>query len=654
MSHESYFALQEHVQTLRLVLPQLLRDTLGAPPRGVWLQTLERNVLPALQFDIPVLLVAVCGGGSTGKSTLVNALAGRYLSRVAFRAGLTARALLVGHPDVLAGPEIAARLLHRLPERPLPWEHAEQTAMVGPPLYATSRDIAPHLLLIDTPDFDTGEGGLLVNRARAEPLLRTAEVIVYVFTNAVYNNLANTSFMADIVGGIGGRPTILVYRISRVASDQEALENCRVVANRLYEQQQDDAFPPEVIGIYRTHESDRVAEGKAAPELIPLGDRTAGRALPDLLRSLDVAQIKRHVLASDLRTIQRAARADYEHALQTTAQLALYREALYHAMAQEALTALTAFPANEAIALTTRLFMETSPPMVRAMRQTSRIVGAPLRGMRAVGRKASEWLGLREATPAPVALETLVTHDLLLAANALRNRLLEDTLILRLSQREPLLKQAQAALQRDGEALGIVIEPLGRGLYNLHIPVPPLVRPHQEALLGRNWEVVTERLEEAATELVGLPVGIEQDLREAVLRFRREMGFRERMRETLFASLSALPPLLGVTYTLLTANPVAGAGLLIQLEGIVGLNDLWALVSIPASAGLGEQDRRQLEEMLKPVFQLWLSQRVASVVALFEQSIAQDITDTLHTTPREDDERFAQVARALAGLRDAS
>ncbi len=654
MQDESYFALQEHVQTLRLVLPQLLRDTLGAPPRGVWLQTLERNVLPALQFDIPVLLVAICGGGSTGKSTLVNALAGRYLSRVAFRAGLTARALLVGHPDVLAGSEIAARLLHRLPQAPLPWEHAEQTAMAGPPLYATSRDIAPHLLLIDTPDFDTGEGGQLVNRARAEPLLRTAEVIVYVFTNAVYNNLANTDFMADIVGGIGGRPTILVYRISRVASDQEALDNCRVVAGRLYGQQHDDNFPPEVIGVYRTHESDRVAEGKAAPELIPLGDRTAGRALPDLLRSLDVAEIKRHALASDLRAIQSAARADYERTLQTTTQLAIYREGLSHVMAQEALTALTAFPANEAIALTTRLFMETSPPMVRVMRQTSRIVGAPLRGVRAVGRKASEWMGLREAESPPVALETRVTHDLLLAANALRNRLLEDTLIIRLSRRDPLLEQAQAALQRDGDTLGIVVEPLGRGLYNLHIPVPALVRPHQEALLARNWEAVTERLEEAATTLVGLPTGIEHELRESVLRFRHEMGFRQRMRETLFASLSALPPLLGVTYTLLTANPAAGAGLLIELEGIVGVNDLWALVSIPASAGLGDQDRRQLEEMLKPVFQLWLSQRVESVVALFEQSISHDICVALEAVPQEDDERFAQVARALAGLGEAS
>jgi hypothetical protein len=649
MDDEPYLLLREHVQTLRLVLPRLLGDTLSAQSTGAWLQTLERNVLPALQFDIPVLLVAVCGGGSTGKSTLVNALAGRRLSQVAFRAGLTARPLLVGHPLILAGQEIAARLLHRLPQPPLPWEDAEQMTMPGPPLYATSPDIASNLLLIDTPDFDTGERGQLVNRDRAEPILRTAEVIIYVFTNAVYNNLANTAFMAGVVGGIGGRPTILVYRVSRVATDQEALEHCQVVAHRLYAGHR-GTFPSEVIGIYRMHESDVVAAGKAPPTLIPLGEMTRGRALPDLLHSLDVAQIKRNVLASDLRSIQREASADYERAQRATTEMAIYRDALQYAIAQEALQALKSFPANEAIALTTRLFMETSPPLVRALRQTSHVVGAPLRMLRIAGRRASEWLGLREAAPTPLDLASRVSHDLLLAANALRNRLLDDTLIIQLPAHDPLLDRVKGRHQRESEATSIVAESMGQGLLNLRVPAPALARPHQQALIDRDWSAVAARLESAASTLVGLPAGIERELRESVLRFRQEMGLGNRIRETLFASLSALPPLLGVTYTLLTANPVAGGGLLIQLEGIVGLNDLWALVSIPASAGLGDQDRGQLETMLKPVFQLWLDQRIASVASLFEQVICGEMCAALQAAPQEDELRFAQVAQALDGL----
>ncbi len=634
---------------MRSVLPALLRDALGAAPQGLWPQTLERNVLPALQFDIPVLLVAVCGGGSTGKSTLVNALAGRYLSQVAFRAGLTARALLVGHPQVLAGPEVAARLLHRLPQAPQPWQGPDQMATPGPPLYATSAAIAPNLLLIDTPDFDTGEQGRLMNRSRAEPLLRTAEVIIYVFTNAVYNNLANTDFMADVVGGIGGRPTILVYRISRVATDQEALDACQVVARRLYAGAA-DAFPPEVIGIYRMHESDRVAEGKAPPSLLPLGEMTRGRAMPDLLLSLDAAQIKRHVLANDLRSVHQEAEADYRRALQATRHTALYRQALRQATAQEALKALTAFPANEAIALTARLFMETSPPLVRAFRATGRIVGAPLRAVRAVGRKATQWLGLREAPPASPDLESQVSLDLMLAANALRNRLLEDTLIVRLEARDSLVDAARALQQPDQAEAPVLIESLGRGLVNLHIAAPALARPYQAALLQRDWAALAARLEEAASDLVGLPAGIERELRQEVVRFRREMGLGQRMRETLFASLSALPPLLGVTYALLTANPVAGSGLFIHLEGVLGLNDLWALVSIPASAGMSEQDRRQLEAMLKPVFQLWLQQRVEAVVLLLEQNLGHDLCAALDAAPRPDDTRFARVAEALQRL----
>ncbi|MGD9366888.1 MAG: hypothetical protein PVH87_14395, partial [Desulfobacteraceae bacterium] len=55
-----------------------------------WHRTLDRKLLPRFQHDMP-LVAAICGGGSTGKSTLFNALIGQPVSPVGGRAGLNRR-----------------------------------------------------------------------------------------------------------------------------------------------------------------------------------------------------------------------------------------------------------------------------------------------------------------------------------------------------------------------------------------------------------------------------------------------------------------------------------------------------------------------------------------------------------------------------------
>jgi len=259
----AYARLRDALHTIR-ALPGIeaqVSGQSGATSPPPYVEKLNQVVLPSLDFDLPVLLVAICGGGSTGKSTIFNMLAGGTFSSVGFKAGLTMRVLLAGHPQVLSGAGVAQALLYRLRETPQPWQSPADTLSPGPPLFKASETVPRNLLLLDTPDFDTGEGGKLLNRDKAEPILRAADVILYVFTNTVYNNLSNTQFMADVVGGIGGRPVILVYRISRAASDEEVLEHCRVVANKLYHAS-GSGFPGQIAGVYRSPESDAVALGK--------------------------------------------------------------------------------------------------------------------------------------------------------------------------------------------------------------------------------------------------------------------------------------------------------------------------------------------------------------------------------------------------------
>jgi len=319
-------------------------------------------------------------------------------------------------------------------------------------------------------------------------------------------------------------------------------------------------------------------------------------------------------------------------------------------MREDSLKALQAFPANEALALTARLFVETSPPLVRALRQTGVIVGAPFRGLRTAAQKVAVWLGAREEPPPPEDFREQVEHDLLVAANAVRNRLLEEPLVIQMRADDPLLARARALADATDTIQEPIVEAVSRGVFALQVPTPPVARERLSEVLAADWGTITQRLSQAASDLVSLPAGIDRDLREKVVAFRQAMGWGQRLRETLFASLSALPPILGVTYALLTADPVSAAGLEIKLSSILGFNDLWALVSIPASAGLTEQDRRQLEAMLKPVFELWLGQRAGQVVQLFEDTICSATLDALRSVPHPDDERFAAVARALDGL----
>jgi hypothetical protein len=644
----AYTQLRRDLSAIRDELPDLSRQVGLEPSEDTaWRLRLTRSVLPAVELDLPTLLVAITGGGSTGKSSLFNALAGAPLSQVAFRAGLTRRLLLAGHPDVLSGPDVARALLHRLPEPPVPWTNAEDTALPGPPLYVASPHVPRNLLLIDTPDFDTGIDGELINRDLAEPLLRTAEVLVYVFTNAVYNNLSNTSFMADVVGGLGGRPTVLVYRISRVADDETVMDHCRQVARRLYGQGPSgpDGLPIQVIGVYRMHESDQVALGRERPRPIPLGKVTARKSLPELLASLDAAAIKRQVFAGDMLAIAGGARGELDAVRAQIDRATFYRQALDHLVTQQALRALKTFPANEALALATRLFIESSPPLVRALRQTGRLVGAPLRGMQTAVKRLGEWLGLQERPAPPPDLKAALRDDLLVSAGDLRNRLIEGDLIVQVAPGDDVATAANLA-----PLPGVRVEALDRDILHVYVPAPEIVMAHIPGMLGQDWDRARAVLEQAVDNLVGMPHDVEAELRASIAEFRANMGVGRRLREAFFASLTALPPVLGVTYTLLTANPAAGAGLWIHLEGVLGLNDLWALVSIPASAGLSEQDRVQLQEMIAPVFKVWLAKRTDTIAALFRETVYAPLARSLEAMPAEDDLHLRALDSVLSRL----
>ena len=74
--------------------------------------SLTRSVVPQLSEDCP-LLVAVTGGGSTGKSTVFNFLAGAKVSASDPRAGYTRRMVAAIHPKVAADKQKMGLLFER-------------------------------------------------------------------------------------------------------------------------------------------------------------------------------------------------------------------------------------------------------------------------------------------------------------------------------------------------------------------------------------------------------------------------------------------------------------------------------------------------------------------------------------------------------------
>ena len=124
----------------------------------------EEYLLPrAADLDAP-LLVVILGSTGSGKSSLLNALAGTQVSPSGVLRPTTRRAIAIGHRDDLGG-RIAG-----VAERSGIELRADDHARRG-------------LVLVDAPDFDSVEAD---NRDRALELLEVADLVIFVTTATRY------------------------------------------------------------------------------------------------------------------------------------------------------------------------------------------------------------------------------------------------------------------------------------------------------------------------------------------------------------------------------------------------------------------------------------------------------------------------------------
>ncbi|MBW1849706.1 MAG: hypothetical protein JRJ27_21880, partial [Deltaproteobacteria bacterium] len=221
---------------------------------ATWTKIVDGKLLIRLSSDFPIM-GTICGGGSSGKSSLFNSMVGKRVSPVGGSAGLNRRVLVSVHREIFNRPNILSALFEPFGCLPDPLKDTKDLTVSGHPLYVLSDAVPQNLVLMDTPDFDTGAKGIYINRDVTLKALESSDILIYIFTNSNYNNRENTDFISEMLTGIGMRKCFLVYRVYPSFEEEEVREHAMTVARNLYGNEADRY----VLGIYRADEDNSVA-----------------------------------------------------------------------------------------------------------------------------------------------------------------------------------------------------------------------------------------------------------------------------------------------------------------------------------------------------------------------------------------------------------
>ncbi len=606
-------AFHRRLLRLREGLPRLagLLDPELAALLAPWSRAIDRRLLHRFDPRFP-LVAAVCGGGSAGKSTLFNALAGGRFSPVGGRAGMNRR-VLFAVPSAFAGtPGFLDALGRPFGATPRALSRPEELLEPGEPRFVVSGPGAPPVILLDTPDFDTGGRGAYVNRPAAQAALEAADLLIYLFTNATYANRDNTDFIAGLLTGIGRRRCLLVYRCYAGYPAAEVAEHSRTVARNLYGE---DAASW-VVGRFRLDEDNRVAAGRGAPRVSPLEPGAPG--LAETLAAIDPGRLRREIHAATLADVHEQAAGFLLRARAGLARLEGYRGALLQAQGRAIRRALAHVPMEAVVRRFAAVWAAGDPPAVRFMRRAGAVIEFPFRAAIGLLRR-----GGGQAPPAD-------------AERTYARRLEEDLVAAVTGLHQELLQPALAAGAEAGPAPGGAVA------------VPEAMRPALEEFSRRPFREMLAAVLARREEIGAVGPATEAKLGRLARRFRRRMGLREKTLQTFWASLNVLPAAAAVTYVLATGDAVGGTTLKVKLAGLFGAKDLYALVAIPVTHGLREADRRQLEAMLGPIAAAWLEESSARLQALLEEHLTGPLLRRLEEILAEGRSRAAEIEAALS------
>ncbi|MEU5866118.1 dynamin family protein [Nonomuraea sp. NPDC047529] len=202
-------ALRESVSDLRFSL-----DLPGAEEarqaRADLLAQLENYVLPRVRTNTAPALIVIAGSTGAGKSTLVNSMAERNISRTGVRRPTTGTPILACHPDDrswFAEGELLAGL-ERL-ERPSPDSGTDGLVVVS------TEKLPQGVALLDTPDIDSV---VEEHHEIAHRMLDAADLWIFVTTAARYADAPAWNLLR-LAKERGARLAIVLSRVQPRSAD---------------------------------------------------------------------------------------------------------------------------------------------------------------------------------------------------------------------------------------------------------------------------------------------------------------------------------------------------------------------------------------------------------------------------------------------------
>jgi len=650
MGNEIDKGLYDALKNLRDQVPRLADMLkLGMDEQiGFWNEIVDAKLLSRLAPDFPVV-AAICGGGSSGKSTLFNALVGEHIAPTGGTAGLNRRVLFsvparrAEHTDLLAD---LARPFKDVPEH---LKDKDELTLPGKPLYVATHSALNNMVILDTPDFDTGAKGAYTNREVTRMALEASDILIYIFTNSNYNNRDNTDFIAQMLTGIGKRKCLLVYRVYPSYTQHEVLEHARTVAEGIYGKLADQYL----LGVYRTDEDNNVAAGDRFMDIKPVD--TNDPEFSQVLQSINARAIRLELYASILKDVCQQAENIRERSEVALDELRLYFDALQIAQSQSVREALKNFPINRIMRRFARVWAATDPTHVKIMRRTGSVIEFPLKMLLGAAGWARDQMSLEKADSASVNVYAQkVDEDLVTAVTGIHSQTVSPQLAVSGSARDPLVRRMADVIdlirrrKNPGKGENPLTETAGDGLtVSFVVEAHPVVHREQALLRSRDFKSVLQSILAEKETILGISQDMEADLEKLADDFRNKMGLWRKINQTFWAFLNVLPATVAVTYVLSTGDPVGAVGIKVKLAGLFGAKDLYALFAIPFTTGLKKADRQQIEEMLRVVLQTWLKDKSKIVQQLIEKNITGGNIRCARQTIADADQLMDNINRSL-------
>ena len=597
-----------------------LSGALHEPDRrkcGEMVSLLDRKIIPQLAADCP-LLVAVTGGGSTGKSTIFNLLAGEKASAADPKAGFTRRMVAAIHPNVAADARKMELLFEhfRANAHPRRLENADEPLSPGDPVYVECPDIPEHLVFIDTPDFDTGTREGFTNRDAAKEILDVADVILYVATNATYNNKSSTDFVRSVLSEVGVRKVALLYRFSPVYPDDMVREHMAVLLSNLYPDK--SSARDASIGVWRIDESNEVAAGIRNPQIRPLSD---GIPLANVLAALDPTKTRMNVLQSAIIDTLRHAGKWIEDLDTTARRFEVYGDVLSFLTNDACKNCIKLVPEQDILKLFAEEWERAQPWFVRHGRWLTKSTTKVAKQARNFfSKKAKE-------DTSPTFGETFRKTFLEKARDLQKNLTLPKVRFdFPKTGRDP-------KTDRDVHKLAKLLHILAEnnpGDYSIEDMNPnketgsfsamisrPEIPPHDGSNAVSAGDALSSMADRAAS-VMGETESIRPEIRKFVADIRRKMTVWQSAKDGVSASLETLC-VLGAGFYVVSTGDVATGGTVLSL---FGLNDLLVVPALAAfiatKTGI---EKKTLEKRMSELFTEWATEKVPKILSILEKGI---------------------------------